>query len=328
VRNEAETVEPLLKSIGAQTRRPDECIIVDDGSSDGTPELIEELCEQGVANVRTLRLPPAGAERGRTVSRARNAGIAEAASPIIALADAGTVLADDWLEELTRPFAQDPSIAISGGFFEPGGRTWLQRCIASVITPQIEEIDPERFLPVGRSMAFRRDAWERVGGFPDWVGNCEDLMFDFELRRDGARFGFAPDASCTWDGPATLRDLFEKYFSYARGDGHGGLWLHRHLIRYGAYAAGAALAALALQQPLAWIALAAGFLLYARKFHVRLRRRPPGRGVWSALASRALLPMIMITGDVAKMTGYPVGLLRGRRHERQSPGPGDRRQSQ
>jgi GT2 family glycosyltransferase len=187
-----------------------------------------------------------------------------------------------------------------------------------VITTQIEEVDPDRFLPVGRSMAFRREWWERVGGFPEWVGNCEDLMFDLRVREAGGRFGFAPDAICIWYPSRSLRKFFAKYLSYARGDGRAGLWTRRHLLRYAAYATGAATLALAWREPIAWALLTLGFLAYAWKFHRRLSRIPPGEGAWSAIASRALLPVILVAGDVAKMIGYPVGLLSRRRAKRQA----------
>lgn len=312
VRNEAPTVEALLRSIAVQTRAPDECIVIDDGSQDGTADRVEELRNAGVVDLRLRRLPPSGT-RERTVSRARNIAIGDATGSIIALADAGNVLAPDWLEKLMRPFEEDPGTAICGGFSRPGGHTWFQRCLATVITTQIEEVDPDRFLPVGRSMAFRREWWERLGGFPEWVGNCEDLMFDLRVRDAGGRFGFAPEAICIWYPSRTLRGFFSKYLSYARGDGRAGLWTRRHLIRYGSYAAGIAILALAWRQPLAWVALALGFGAYAWKFHRRLTRVPPGDGPWSALASRALLPVILVTGDAAKMVGYPLGLIQSLR---------------
>jgi hypothetical protein len=58
-----------------------------------------------------------------------------------------------------------------------------------------------------------------------------------------------------------------------------------------------------------WLAVGAGYSLYARKYRKRLRKQPPGKGALSSLAAAALLPVILLAGDLAKMAGYPVGVI-------------------
>jgi cellulose synthase/poly-beta-1,6-N-acetylglucosamine synthase-like glycosyltransferase len=227
---------------------------------------------------------------------------------VIAVTDAGTVLDARWLERLVEPLVSDGQVAVASGFFDPGGADWLERAISVVITPHVSEIDPHRFLPSSRSVAFLRDWWERVGGYPDWLLHCEDLVFDLSLRNAGATFAFVPDARVTWRARRSLGGFFRQYFSYARGDGHAHLWTYRHAIRYAAYASGAGLAVAAVRSPLARVALGSGMALHFRKPMRRVAKAKCFLSERERAAAYALVPVVVVLGDVAKMAGYPVGL--------------------
>lgn len=301
VRNEAASIEPFLTSLLRQTRVPDEIVIADGGSTDGTRAVLDRLAA-AEPRVRVL-------DAARTnISQGRNLAVRHARGPVVAVTDAGTEVASDWLESLTEPLDADPDVAVAAGFFLPGGETFMERCIAAVITPQLPEIVPERFLPSSRSVAFRKVWWEKVGGYPEWLQHCEDLVFDMDLKRAGATFAFAPGAVVTWRARPTLTAFARQYFLYARGDGHAHLWARRHLVRYGAYLAGPALLAAGRRHPAAYLALTAGAAAYLGKFYRRIARRPPAPGARQAAAA-ALVPVIVVTGDLAKMLGYPLGLL-------------------
>ncbi len=85
---------------------------------------------------------------------------------------------------------------------------------------ELEEIDQASFLPFGKSVAFRKDAWAAVGGYPEWASHCEDLLFAMALKRAGMRFAFAPDALVRFRPRSSFRDFARQYFLYARGDGY------------------------------------------------------------------------------------------------------------
>ena len=301
VRNEQSSIDAFLASLRGQTRPPDEIVIVDGGSSDGTLKTLRQAAE---ANPRLV----VQSAPGTTIARGRNIAIARSQGTIIAVTDAGTIAHPRWLERIVAPLETDPHLGVSSGFFVAGGSTWMERCIGSVITPQLEEIDPDRFLPSSRSVAFRKDWWERVGGYPEWLRHCEDLVFDLELRRAGARFTFRPDAVVTWRARPSLGRFFRQYFDYARGDGHAHLWLHRHAARYSSYACGLALLGRARQSNSARLALALGMTAHLGKYARRVHRRPPSTSVGGQLTGLAFSPVIVVTGDIAKMLGYPLGL--------------------
>jgi GT2 family glycosyltransferase len=299
--DEADSVVAWLDSILAQTRLPEEIVLCDGGSTDGTIERIE-LRAAREPRIRLIAAP------GANVAEGRNAAIAAASGPAIAVTDAGTILDPRWLERLIAPLEEDPGLAVSAGFYRPAGRDAFERVLATVITPRRRDLPADGFPPSSRSVAFRKSWWERIGGYPGWLGAGEDLVFDHRLREAGARFAFAPDAIVSWYPRPRPGEFFAKYRKYARGDGHGHLFPGRHAIRYGAYSAGLALAAHSRRSPLARALLFLGVCLHMGKFLSRVREEKPLPGPGGMAASYGLVPAIVVVGDVAKMVGYPQGL--------------------
>ena len=172
-------------------------------------------------------------------------------------------------------------------------------------------------------MAFRRAAWEAVGGYPEWLDYCEDLLFDFSLRGAGYRFAFVPNARVHFRPRPTLRAYVRQYFRYARGDGKADFWRYRHIVRYATYLVAApGLAILAIvHHPAWWLGLAGGA---AAMFRGTLRRAHPALAglPWrERLAVLGWAPLIRVAGDLAKMAGYPVGIVWRWRHAPREPGP-------
>jgi hypothetical protein len=136
---------------------------------------------------------------------------------------------------------------------------------------------------------------------------------------------FVPDALVYFRPRSNLRAFFLQYYRYARGDGKAGLWPRRHAIRYLTYTFGPGLAAWAWAHPRNPIARAMpAFLLlaaaaYCRGPYARLLPMLKGLPLASVLYAISLVPLIRLTGDIAKMAGYPVGvwwrLRRGLRTE-------------
>lgn len=312
VKNEAQTVHRLLDSLATQTRPPDEVVIVDGGSTDGTVEVLEEYTTGGDLPLKVLVRP------GTNISQGRNVAIAEATGEIIASTDAGVRLSPNWLDELVKPLEKDRELYVVSGFFLPDPQTVFETALGATVLPVLADVNPDKFLPSSRSVAFRKEAWERVGGYPEWLDYCEDLVFDFKLRELGP-FAFAPRAVAYFRPRKSLIAFFKQYYRYARGDGKADLWRLRHAIRYSTYLiAVPAIFILGLwRTPLWWLLfLVAGALMFWTPYK-RLRPMIKGYSFADKIKAALWVPVIRVTGDVAKMIGYPVGVFWRLRRYRQ-----------
>jgi glycosyltransferase involved in cell wall biosynthesis len=306
VLNEGPAIERLLESLAAQTRPPDEVVIVDGGSTDATLATLQAWAAAGSLPVKALQRP------GANISEGRNAAVEAASGDVIASTDAGVRLEPGWLEALVAPFQGEHPVPVEvvSGWFVADPQTLFETAMGATVLPRLSDVKAGTFLPSSRSVAFRKEAWQAVGGYPEWLDYCEDLVFDLRLRELYGRFAFAPDARVHFRPRSSLRAFWKQYYRYARGDGKADLWRRRHAIRYLSYLVlfpGLVLLALH-HSPWWWLALAAGFAAYTATPYRRLSPALAAYPLADRLKALLLVPVIRVVGDAAKMVGYPVGL--------------------
>ncbi|MFZ4815297.1 MAG: glycosyltransferase [Phototrophicaceae bacterium] len=313
VYNEGESVHALMDSLAAQTRAPDEIVIVDGGSTDDTVQRL-----QGYSTRMPLKLI---VQHGANISTGRNRAAAESTGDLFAITDAGVALPPDWLEAISAPFFAPSPPDVVSGFFHAAPQSVFEVALGATTLPALSDIQPEQFLPSSRSVAVRRSAFERVGGYPEWLDYCEDLIFDLNLK-EFAAFAFAPRADVAFRPRGSLHSFYTQYYRYARGDGKADLWRKRHAIRYITYLVGLPLIVWLGFGGVGWVGqaaslvmLIAGAIVYTARPYQRLgavmRAYAPARRVTLAewAWAVALVPVIRVVGDVAKMIGYPVGVM-------------------
>lgn len=315
--NEAASIQQVLATLAKQSRRPDEIVIVDGGSTDDTVAKIEQFCrEQPEAlNIQVI------VEKGANISQGRNKAIAAAKHEIIAATDAGVRLENNWLERLITPFSESENTEVVSGFFQadPNPNSPFEIALGATTLPLRFEIEPEKFLPSSRSVAFTKKAWQAAGGYPEWLDYCEDLIFDLNLKKQRFSFVWQPTAVAYFRPRSTPLAFYKQYYRYARGDGKANLFLKRHLIRYATYLVFAPLLIwLSLKKAWAWLLLLGGVAAYTRTPYRRLLQHTPAYQQLS-LPDKVLatlwVPLIRVIGDVAKMCGYPVGIIWKFRHK-------------
>jgi len=226
-RNERKTARQLLDSLGRQTRLPDEIVLCDTGSQDGTADLLRELAAASPISVRVITAADANIARGR------NTAISQAQGQVIAVTDFGCEPEPTWLENLVAPFEMDPDMQVAIGLFRAvDGRGQPARWWEAGST-QVE-VDPATMLPPGASVAFTRQAWQSVGGYPEWLTlTAEDRYFGMELKRATHIWAFVPEAIINWRAPDSFCACCHTAYRYGVGLGEIGYaarWHHQMLV--------------------------------------------------------------------------------------------------
>ncbi len=181
VLNEVNDIDGLVSSLIHQTLTPAEIIIVDGGSTDATWDRLLAGAAR-YPNLKAIRDPSCNLKESLgPIARGRNVAIAAAFSEVIACADAGCTYAVDWLARLTEPIRNGRAeYALGGSCLDADEQTTWD--VASAPFFGIK-LDPNQRTKscTARSMAFRKQLWQQVGGFPE-TSLTEDSLFDQRVR--------------------------------------------------------------------------------------------------------------------------------------------------
>ncbi|MFD4523055.1 glycosyltransferase [Streptomyces sp. NPDC058470] len=222
--NEAKCIENTVHSLMA-SEHPIEIIVIDDGSSDGTARIVEDL---RLPNVRVVRQLNAGKPA------ALNRGIANARCELIVMMDGDTVFEPATVRELVQPFA-DPTVGAVAGNAKVGNRDSLigaWQHIEYVMGFNLDRrmYDMLRCMPTipGAVGAFRRSALERVGGMSDDT-LAEDTDITMAIHRDGWRVVYAEKARAWTEAPESVQQLWSQRYRWSYGTMQA-IWKHRRAV--------------------------------------------------------------------------------------------------
>lgn len=209
IKDERDGIEDFLKSVLKQTKRPDEFLISDGGSTDGTFDVLQKYAEE-YKWIKVFAAPNANIARGR------NLLIRKSRYPLIAVTDAGCRLDENWLKNIIAPFDNE-KVDIVAGIFQPSWKDDFQYFQGLVVVPSIRKIQSVLRMS-SRSLAFRKQCWSEVGGYPEQYDRGEDTCFNLKLQQRGFLFLVAEDAIVKWQMRKNLRDLFRQYYEYGSWD--------------------------------------------------------------------------------------------------------------
>ena len=220
--NEAVGIERAVRSLAASDYPDFELVVVDDGSTDGSAELVERL---GLPGVLVVRQPNLGKPA------ALNRGIAATRHDVVVLVDADTVFEAETLGRLVQPL-RDPEVGAVSGNTKVGNRRGLLgswQHIEYVMGFNLDRrlYDVLQCMPTvpGVIGAFRRQALAEIGGISG-ATLAEDTDVTIALGRAGWRVAYAEEARAWTEAPSSLAALWRQRYRWCYGTLQA-VWKHK-----------------------------------------------------------------------------------------------------
>jgi glycosyltransferase involved in cell wall biosynthesis len=197
-RDEAIHLERTIRAVAAQTRRPDLWLIVDDGSTDATPAILDRAASE-LPFVRVLRAPEHGAGASDRLAVAAEARAFNWALSTVDLddythvgkLDADIELPAEYFERLLERFEREPELGIAGGgLLERGRNGWH---LTKVPAYHVR----------GALKLYSRQCFEAIGGIEERLG--WDTIDETYARMNGFATRSLPDASARHHRPVATR---------------------------------------------------------------------------------------------------------------------------
>ena len=220
--NGGQTLEACLRSLKKIDYPDYEVVVVDDGSTDHTKEILSHH-------------PWVNAiyQTNHGLSVARNVGAAAATGEIIAYTDSDCMADPDWLYYLVGTLLSGNYAGVGGPNISPPAQNWHQACVAAapggpshvLLTDVVAEHIP------GCNMAFYRWAFEKVGGFdPEYRKAGDDVDFCWRLQQEGEVIAFSPSAIVWHYRRFTLKAFRKQQEGYGEAES---LLRFKHLVFFG-----------------------------------------------------------------------------------------------
>lgn len=240
--NEAESIVDTIASIEAQGYPGQmDVIVIDDGSSDGTADLVAALVRQH-AWLTLMRMPKNGGK-----AKALNYGLMAAKASLVITVDADSYLYQSALQSIVERYFEDPrnTRAVAGTVLVRNSRTsWITKAqewdyfhgISAI--KRVQSLFQGTLVAQGAFSLYDRATLRQVKGWPDCVG--EDIVLTWAILKEGYRIGHSEEAYLFTNAPSTLLQFIRQRQRWSRGmvEGfkkHPDIMLKAHLSTFFVY---------------------------------------------------------------------------------------------
>ena len=212
--NAEKDLPSLLRALQVQTLQPEEILVVDSESADGTVRIAEEAA--GDLPVRILSEKRAEFDHGKT----RDCALRGSVGDTIVFLTQDAVPADEYfLENLVRPLSEEKVAVATGRQLPKADATPMEKLIRTFNYPAESHIRSEADVPKMGIKAFfcsdvcaaySRAIYEALGGFDYPLKTNEDMFFAAQAIRGGYRIAYAAEARVLHSHNFSLKEQYER----------------------------------------------------------------------------------------------------------------------
>lgn len=222
VRNEEKTIKRCLDSILALDYPNFEVIIINDGSTDRTGEILQGY----LSNQKKIKIIES---EGVGPSEARNLGIKLARGEFVAFTDADCIVHKEWLNELLKGFTDENVVGVGGNQLSPEDETYFGRDVQNFMkmigfmTHYIKKdgftIVESKNNPTCNEM-YRRKIFYEVGGFLSGFWPGEDTELDYRIKKKGYKLSHNPRAIVYHYRSENIREYRKMMHNYGKAQAY------------------------------------------------------------------------------------------------------------
>jgi len=205
--NRKDMLKECLESLFNQTYPKDkyEIIVVNDGSTDGTEEVLKEYAKKAPCAFKWLT------QQNKGSYAARNLGIKNAGGEIICFTDDDCIADKRWLEELVKGFTDEGIGGVGGRIIAYNPKTMLEKYVEMDQASEIRE-------PLYTcNAAYKKGVLERVRGFDSYFRSGGDVDMSIRVTLEGYKLKYASDAIIYHKHRETLKGLIKQRYNYGIG---------------------------------------------------------------------------------------------------------------
>ena len=215
--NAEKELPSLLEALSAQTLPPDEILVVDSGSDDGTARIAEDAGKGAFAGrLRVIPVSRKEFDHGKTRDRALRAS---QGNTVVFLTQDAVPADEHFLENLIRPLSAGKVAVVTGRQLPKADATPMEKLIRTFNYPAESHIRSEADVPKMGIKAFfcsdvcaayNRQIYEELGGFVYPLKTNEDMFFAARAIRNGYRVAYAAEARVLHSHNFSLKEQYER----------------------------------------------------------------------------------------------------------------------
>lgn len=216
VRNEERNIGSCLDAVLANSRPPDEVLVIDGMSDDSTAMLVLDRAKHD-PRIRLIK------NEQRTIPSALNIGWKATDCDIVVRVDGHAKISRTYIERAVSFIGASGYDGV-GGRKQPVSYSSTGRAVAAAMGSRLgvgnsryhyaTKMEDAEHVPFG---VYRRSVIQALGGWDEELLVNQDFEFDYRLRSSGRRLGFDPEMSSDWACSANIKDLWYQYRRYGKG---------------------------------------------------------------------------------------------------------------